>query len=153
MVWPARLPGMADEGAIDSGPLFSRGVGPRARAVREVYAVQAVTLGLVKIGVADDAVKRLRELRNFSPDRLNLLGLAKCSRFGLLERELHQRFAAQRRHGEWFEPTDEMLWYIQDTMDWNTRRVRVCQRELDQPDAERRLKRYRRREEHLRRWA
>lgn len=80
--------------------------------VREVYFVQAETLGLIKIGVTNDTARRLGSLQTFSPDRLKLLGLMICPARGSLEAWLHNRFADARSHGEWFNPTPALVEFI-----------------------------------------
>lgn len=82
---------------------------------RTVYFVRAAT-GDVKIGVAGDIKKRLASLQATSPIPLALMGVI----FGVgkrAEAELHERFAHLRRHGEWFEPTDDLLEYIRTHVD------------------------------------
>lgn len=99
---------------------------------REVYFIRAERLGLVKIGVANDARTRLRGLAMSSPDRLWVLGVALCHRGGTLEKELHRQFAQFRLHGEWFTPSRELL----DTAlmhSFNRDRMRVLQAYLDLP--------------------
>lgn len=96
-----------------SGNISTRGM---ARAWSDgwgyVYFVRATTLGLVKIGCTIDARDRLKTLQVGSPDRLELLGVICNKRWEETEREVHRRFAAHRRHGEWFEPCDKLLAYI-----------------------------------------
>lgn len=99
---------------------------------REVYFVRAVTLGLIKIGVADDARARLRTLANQSPDRLAVLGVMICDRGGATEPDLHQRFARWRVHGEWFDPAPELLDFI-EAHGFNPARTRVLQAVVDLP--------------------
>lgn len=74
-----------------------------------VYVVEAVGLGMVKIGTTRDIEERLSDLRYAAPTGLKLLmtmpgGLRE-------ERALHRRFAEHRSHGEWFhhEPIREAL--------------------------------------------
>jgi hypothetical protein len=75
---------------------------------RSVYFIQAATGGLVKIGVAGDPVARLAEIQRMCPIPLRILGtLPGVGQAG--ESALHRRFAAERRHGEWFELTAEQL--------------------------------------------
>jgi len=77
---------------------------------RRVYFIRAARTGLVKIGVTVDVAARLRGLRTMSADTLTLLASVPGSQ--ALERELHERFKVARRHGEWFEPTPELLAYV-----------------------------------------
>lgn len=79
---------------------------------REVYFVRALTVGLIKIGVSDSAVKRFQSLSTQSPDRLELMGVMLCYEDGALEERLHAKFKRHRAHGEWFQPHPSLLAYI-----------------------------------------
>lgn len=83
--------------------------GRSTRTMREVYAIQAATLGLIKIGSADHAQRRLRELQTGSPDRLVLLGSLRTDDALQFEVMFHRRLAAHRLHGEWFAPAPDVL--------------------------------------------
>src|SRR5688572_14726322 len=74
----------------------------RARTTaRGVYFIQAAHGGPIKIGVAGHVPSRFTSIQYMSPCRLVLLGvLAGAGRDR--ERELHERFAGIRSHGEWF---------------------------------------------------
>lgn len=98
---------------------------------RDVYFVQGQQLGLIKIGVATDVQSRLRSVQASSPDQLILMGLIRCHNFGQTEREIHKRFAHCRAHGEWFHPETELVDWIRAYAETNSRRVRVCQRDID----------------------
>lgn len=82
---------------------------PEARGV-SVYFMQAVSGGLIKIGASARPEQRQAAAQALCPLELRLLavlpgGFAR-------ERELHERFAAHRRHGEWFEPHPEILSWL-----------------------------------------
>lgn len=75
-----------------------------------IYLIQAGVGGPLKIGCAAEPRKRLSDLQTGSPEPLTLV-LAILG--GLREeRELHERFAASHRRGEWFNPTKEVLAFI-----------------------------------------
>lgn len=75
-----------------------------------VYFIGAA-VGPVKIGSSQDPRRRLQALQTASPFPLRLL--AKAEQNGeVSEALLHQRFDSARLHGEWFEPTPELLAYI-----------------------------------------
>ncbi|MBN1430422.1 MAG: GIY-YIG nuclease family protein [Anaerolineae bacterium] len=80
-----------------------------------VYFIQSSTGGLIKIGTAINANRRLAEIQNMSPVPLRILAVipGDCRK----EAELHKRFAHLRRHGEWFEPTIELLDFIRQAED------------------------------------
>lgn len=71
-----------------------------------VYFIQAAS-GQIKIGIAADPTARLRDLQVGSPVPLALV--CDCGGGRPQEREYHRRFAAYRVHGEWFEPSAEII--------------------------------------------
>lgn len=78
------------------------------KPTRWIYFIQGKDgLGLVKIGVANDPKKRLADLQRTSPIELEIIGSRPGDTF--VERELHERFADFRAHGEWFEPSPVIL--------------------------------------------
>jgi hypothetical protein len=105
----------------------------QAKARREIYFVQAVTLGLIKIGVADEACARLRQLAMGSPDRLKVLGTHVCEHGGKTEPALHEKFAEFRAHGEWFRPDERLLEWIDTHCTKNLHRILFIQSAIDEP--------------------
>jgi uncharacterized phage protein (TIGR02220 family) len=78
-----------------------------ATAPKAVYFIRGATTGLIKIGESVDPVVRLAELARCGSESLELLAiLANGSRS---ERELHEKHAADRVHGEWFRPSASVL--------------------------------------------
>lgn len=73
---------------------------------RVVYFI-ASEAGQIKIGIANDPEKRIRTLQTSHPAKLSIL--ATCPGGQAKEREYHQRFAAHRLHGEWFERHPDIL--------------------------------------------
>lgn len=71
-----------------------------------VYFIRQGVTGPVKIGVANDVVKRLRQLQTNQSVALRIIRIVKGGRDE--ESALHQRFAARRLTGEWFTFSDEM---------------------------------------------
>lgn len=67
-----------------------------------VYFIQAETGGPIKIGYASNPQKRLGYLQNGNPARLAIIGLVLAQ--PSVERFYHERFAAGRIRGEWFDP-------------------------------------------------
>lgn len=65
-----------------------------------MYLVEALRVRRVKIGVAIDPYRRLLALCGASPVKLRLVGTIRGD-IGT-ERALHERFAAERVHHEWF---------------------------------------------------
>jgi len=76
-----------------------------------VYFIQATGTGLIKIGYSRDVTARLSDLQNMSPEPLELL--LTINGDYELEGRLHAQFVEARRHGEWFEPTDDLLRLIE----------------------------------------
>lgn len=79
-----------------------------------VYFIRATTVGLIKIGKADCVHTRFRTIRNMSPDTLQIMGCVHSEDGSALERHLHERFASDRSHGEWFKPSPELLQFIEE---------------------------------------
>lgn len=80
--------------------------------IREVYFVLAARSELIKIGVSNDAPRRMVEMQVGSPEPLHLMGVMICQNYGELERELHLKFRYLRRHGEWFAAAPELTEFI-----------------------------------------
>jgi len=75
-----------------------------------IYFIQGGSDNLIKIGFAKDLNGRISRLQNGSPCKLNILATMEGT--PMLEKELHKKFAPYRRHGEWFEPAEEILNYV-----------------------------------------
>lgn len=75
-----------------------------------VYFIQAVQLGLVKIGFSSNVPKRLLSLKTGCPDDLVILKIIPGGQE--IERVLHKKFADIRVKGEWFSPSDELMSFI-----------------------------------------
>ena len=78
------------------------------RQTQDVYFIQAGGPdGPIKIGISYEVARRLYSLQRSNPLPLKLLATVPGG--ARLERELHERFAAQRLHGEWFRCSDELF--------------------------------------------
>ena len=71
-----------------------------------VYFIEADN-GLIKIGRSQNVMQRFAGLAAASPTPLRLLGFI-ADTVSCHETRLHELFAAQRHHGEWFTPTPEL---------------------------------------------
>lgn len=71
-----------------------------------VYFIQPEGGGLIKIGRADDPERRLRLLQCGSPVILKLCHKAEAP--AEWEFRLHTLFQRYRKHGEWFEPCQQL---------------------------------------------
>lgn len=115
-IWRAKDAGEIAYYAVGKRPHFKRADlldwAERAQPrLVTIYFIQGETTKLIKIGLtAGRAEGRLFTLQTGSPDKLVLLKAVPAP--AAMERMLHERFAAARRHGEWFEPTAELLAYI-----------------------------------------
>jgi hypothetical protein len=83
---------------------------------QDIYFIQAIEGGLIKIGLAADPKKRLAAMQAGCPIQLRVLGLIHGADL-FAERRLHRLFTADRRHGEWFEPSSQLLTYIAEHAD------------------------------------
>lgn len=85
------------------------------KKIGTIYFVLAEEVNRVKIGYADDAKKRLRELQIGSPVLLKLMAVFKGK---TIEDEafLHTVFDDYRVHGEWFEFSQEIRNYLNRTL-------------------------------------
>ncbi len=70
-----------------------------------VYAI-AEQGGAIKIGVAKEPAKRLRDLQVGHPRALRLVHVAACAEARVVERAAHERLSASRASGEWFDVTE-----------------------------------------------
>jgi hypothetical protein len=75
-----------------------------------VYFVQAERSRLVKIGQSTDVKHRLSELQHGNPDKLTVLAVIPDKHF---DGEFHIKFRDCHFSGEWFEPTPELMEFIQ----------------------------------------
>ena len=71
----------------------------------------------MKIGKAKNPAERLRSLQTGSPHRLSLHGFIKCKddkTAYAIEKMLHEKFATERKNGEWFRCTDYLMARVMD---------------------------------------
>ena len=76
-----------------------------------VYLLQAGPY--YKIGASTNVKRRIRQLATLPPFNLHLLCTLHTDDMYGLEQGLHERFAAKRVNGEWFELDQEDVGYIQ----------------------------------------
>ena len=69
--------------------------------IQSVYVIQS-SIGLVKIGIASNARRRLDSLRSGSPARLSLKWSGETDAALAIEQRVHANLSAQRETGEWF---------------------------------------------------
>jgi len=91
--------------------------GSEKEGARWIYFIQKGESGAIKIGISKDPERRLMTLQTASDEPLRIIG---CFRgFESDERNLHARFAAQRRMGEWFDPVIELKAVIEELCESN----------------------------------
>jgi hypothetical protein len=76
-----------------------------------IYFIQAEKGGLVKVGYTEDLYKRFRIIQAHSPLKMRIIGKIKGSK--ATEEEIHSKFARDRKHGEWFEPSKRLMKLIE----------------------------------------
>lgn len=97
-------PGDAQSAPEQANPIAAPPSPPKrmaSDATSHTYLVAADGTHLVKIGIAKDPMRRLKELQTGQPMDLHLL----WSVAGNYENDLHVHFATYRVRGEWFDLT------------------------------------------------
>ncbi len=72
------------------------------------YFLLAEQTNLMKSGKSKTPHERIKNIQGNSPEKLKIIAYVK----GNFEKELHAQFEQYRIHGEWFEPTKEILYTI-----------------------------------------
>ena len=101
---PRHAPSMTPRNPPRPGLLPSRP--PRSGYV---YLIEALGLGLIKIGHGRNAAARLRQLSTGTPVPLRVLHTIATSNSYALEQILHARYARYKQHNEWFALPSELL--------------------------------------------
>lgn len=76
----------------------------------QVYAIRRADTREVKIGISTNPIRRLRDLQSAHGERLELLLTFPGGVH--TEYELHERFSAHRKRGEWFHESPEITAWI-----------------------------------------
>jgi hypothetical protein len=79
---------------------------------RWIYFIQRGEDGPIKIGISNNPFKRLETFQTASDEKLHIRGVFRGTTAD--EALLHQKFAAQRLRGEWFENTLEIRVAIEE---------------------------------------
>ncbi len=79
--------------------------------MNQIYFIQGIEGGLIKIGYAEYLNKRLERIQACSPVRLKIL--INFHGRSLKEELIHKQFSKYRQHNEWFEPAPEIIEYIE----------------------------------------
>lgn len=80
---------------------------------KSLYFIQKGSDGPIKIGIAENVDRRMKELQTGNAVRLNLLAKVAQTK-DLNEGLLHEKFSHIRMNGEWFEPARELLDFISE---------------------------------------
>jgi hypothetical protein len=79
-----------------------------------IYFLRCTGTPWVKIGWADDVIRRINDIQQYNPHRLQLVAVRNGKRKE--ESRLHTKFSEYRRIGEWFELSDELTNFIREQM-------------------------------------
>lgn len=74
-----------------------------------IYLIKQIGTNLVKIGISCKPEGRAKMLNCGNPSSLELIFCKKVPNARLLEARLHEEFASDRKHGEWFELPEQAL--------------------------------------------
>lgn len=81
------------------------------------YFIQSGADGAIKIGKTTQMSLRMSQIQNGSAEVLSLIGWI----HGDMEQDLHQHFAHLRIRGEWFRPEEQILEFIRERCNADTR--------------------------------
>jgi hypothetical protein len=76
-----------------------------------IYFIEDAEKGYIKIGYAKDASQRVAQLQTANPSKLKLLAVIEGGK--RREKLLHQEFADAHKQGEWYNPVDALLRFIE----------------------------------------
>jgi hypothetical protein len=79
-----------------------------------VYFILNTEKDLVKIGLSNNAKRRLHELKSHNADRLKLLKTFTSEDADKLEYTLHKKFQHLHIYGEWFSYAPELKSFIEE---------------------------------------
>ena len=77
-----------------------------------VYFIQEENNGNIKIGSSNDPYKRLGSLQTGNSKKLKLIKIIKGGKE--VESRLHHKFRKDKKTGEWFFPSEELLKFINE---------------------------------------
>lgn len=85
-----------------------------------IYFLDCPALNRIKIGTAVAPEQRIETIRLMCPAPVELIGMVDGG--FAEERDLHDKYAPLRRHGEWFDGAPELrrdLWFLSIEREWN----------------------------------
>jgi len=68
----------------------------------QVYLIQEDFIGLVKIGITSDPIRRMNHLQISCPQKLTLIDCVEVENASCYEARLHAKFSEKHYGGEWF---------------------------------------------------
>lgn len=80
-----------------------------------IYAIRCGSDGPIKLGRATNPISRMAELQTAHHRPLNLLAAVKWE--DNVEPWLHKFLEDDRLNGEWFNPTEQVLWVVERMRD------------------------------------
>lgn len=108
---PSPVDQRVQPGCSLSGEVKRGGDHPKAfrRANSFVYFILCAETDRMKIGHAKDVARRFKGLQTGSPGELSVLAVWPALNPAALERAMHDRWAKDRRQGEWFQCAPDMI--------------------------------------------
>jgi len=91
-----------------------------------IYFIHATNDDRIKIGVSDNPVARLRQLRTGASSQKPYIMRAVLPGGRKREREFHELFHKYHSHGEWYNPGDELQDFIRHETKGEFKFCRVC---------------------------
>ena len=82
-----------------------------------IYFIQAGENGPIKIGRSNDVEKRLKQLQTASAEKLKILWVYDADNDKETEIELHEELKSERINGEWFKPSEQVFFIINNHCD------------------------------------
>jgi hypothetical protein len=91
-----------------------------------IYFIQDTNNKRIKIGKSDSPIRRIRRFRTgmSNPGELEILAVIPGG--VKREKDLHQKFQKYHSHGEWFEPSNEIIEFIEENTTGTFNFCRIC---------------------------
>lgn len=105
-------PDLFGKNASSKLPTQRKRVKREDRGKKDVYFIQGCETKRIKIGISHNVENRITQLVSSEP--IELLGVIKGAG-AEMEKKLHKQFECLRVHKEWFEPSEVLLEYIENS--------------------------------------
>lgn len=93
--------------------LSEQGKNVKIVADKDVYFIECLETGRIKIGISDSVSSRFEGLKTMSPTQLRILGVVRYAGRGF-EKFLHEKYKEYRIHHEWFNDNQGLRSLILD---------------------------------------